>query len=322
MKKYHETESFRHLVKGLRKQEKYPVLNFRGTVKLHGSNLGIHYYNGNLQSQSRNQQISVDSDNYGFAKFIEDNRDIIEKAFAAFSVLHNTSDFTVYGEWIGPGIQKKVAIANLPTKQWVIFSAWNGETNSYIDVSESLNTLILPDIGIHCVYEIPTYNIRIDFSNPSDALETLQKYTDEVEKQCPWAAKFGIRGIGEGIVWTCVENYSNSDLWFKTKGEEHKRGNDKTKSKIEVDPIIAKKYEDFIDQILPEDRLYQGLEYLKEMNLEIDRKNTGEYLKWINKDILKEEDDLIEESDFEWKQLSGQVSKKARQFFLQQVDSI
>lgn len=322
MKKYHSTESFRHLVKGLKKQEKYPVLNFRGTVKLHGSNLGIHYHNGKLQPQSRNQLISVGSDNYGFAKYVEDNKADFESFFNALATMWGRNDFTLYGEWIGPGIQDKVAIGKLPDKQWVIFSGWDRDTKSYFDISEYYEILTIPILHVYNVYQVPAYRVRVDFKNPNAALETLQTFTDEVENQCPWAARFGVEGIGEGIVWTCVEDYADSDLWFKTKGDKHKRGKDKSKSKIEVDPVIQKKYEDFIDQILTEDRLYQGLEYLKEMHLEIDRKNTGAYLKWINQDILKEEDDLIEESGFEWKKLSGQISKKAREFFLQQADMI
>ena len=54
---------------------------------------------------------------------------------------------------------------------------------------------------------------------------------------------------------------------------------------------------------------------MRENGIEVSKPNTGEYLKWIAKDVLKEESDYIAASGFEEKAVMAEISKKARQFY-------
>ena len=49
--------------------------------------------------------------------------------------------------------------------------------------------------------------------------------TEAVENECPVGKHFGVSGVGEGVVWTCVsEGWNDSGTWFKVKGEAHVKG--------------------------------------------------------------------------------------------------
>ena len=57
-----------------------PVITFKGTVKLHGTNAGVSFNNiGRLWAQSRENIITVEKDNAGFAFFVESNKEIFEQ---------------------------------------------------------------------------------------------------------------------------------------------------------------------------------------------------------------------------------------------------
>jgi hypothetical protein len=66
--------------------------------------------------------------------------------------------------------------------------------------------------------------------------------------------------------------------------------------------------------------LVQGIEHLKEMNLDVDMRNMGKYLKWINQDTMKEEMDTIEANGLEWKDVVKQVTSKAKTFFMDKAN--
>lgn len=54
-----------------------PELTFRGTVKLHGTNASIYNVlnTENIVVQSKNNEITVDADNNGFARFVDTNKE-------------------------------------------------------------------------------------------------------------------------------------------------------------------------------------------------------------------------------------------------------
>ncbi len=51
------------------------------------------------------------------------------------------------------------------------------------------------------------------------------------------------------------------------------------------------------------------------MGLELSQKSTGEYLRWIISDIIKEEHDTIVANQIDSKKLSSTISSTARQWF-------
>ena len=71
-----------------------PVINYRAKVKLHGTNAGVHIKpSGQVIAQSRDRFITPGDDNYGFAKWVDEN----EGYFASLAI--NRNPVTIYGEW-------------------------------------------------------------------------------------------------------------------------------------------------------------------------------------------------------------------------------
>jgi len=107
-----------------------PVITFKGTVKLHGTNAGVSFNYGydenssEFWAQSRENIITPEKDNAGFAFFVESKKHVFRKfanqidSLNLFDVRHNT--VTIYGEWCGGNIQKGVGITNIP-KSFFIF---------------------------------------------------------------------------------------------------------------------------------------------------------------------------------------------------------
>src|SRR6202008_3290351 len=118
----------------------------------------------------------------------------------------------------------------------------------------------------------------------------LVDLTLKVEEQCPVAADFGKFGVGEGIVWHNAE----TGLRFKGKGEKHSVSKVSTVKPISAEDLERlKTVKNFVDTVVTENRLNQGLDKLREMGLELSVKSTGDYIKWVVGDVLKEEMDLI-----------------------------
>ena len=99
---------------------KMPVVTMTGTVKLHGTNASRSInQDGEQWSGSRSKIITPESDNAGFATFCHSKNSVFERLFEL--IPFNGYDYiTIFGEWCGQGIQKGVAIAELP-KMFVVF---------------------------------------------------------------------------------------------------------------------------------------------------------------------------------------------------------
>lgn len=314
MKAFSSIESFRHVKETVKHYcqthgKAWPVLNYTGTVKLHGTNAGIRLTPaGKVIPQNRTRILAPDSDNFGFAGWVHAHENEIRTLLTPYL---GKDGVTVFGEWAGKGIQKKVAVSLLD-KHFIAFSLFSDEEYKRLP-----KDICNPSIGFRNILEIPTYTAVIDFADPAPVLEKLAELTLAVEKECPWGKYLGVTGIGEGIVWTCDERPFDTDLWFKTKGLEHKKHD---KVKIEVDPVLLESIEAVLEQILPEWRLEQGISYLRENNFPVDPRSTGEYLKWISKDILKEDRDVIEANKLDWGRVNKAVQFKARQYFMDQIN--
>jgi hypothetical protein len=325
MDKFSSIESLKHAVANVRrycneKAKPLPTLKFEGTVKLHGTNAGVRRTaSGKLQPQSRERIIDIGSDNNGFAFFVESRKAAIEALYAGFPA---DADVTLFGEWCGGNIQKGVAL-NALEKHWVLFKVM--VDGKYVPLPRDLHDNAN---GVWNVYQIPTYDIVIDFTNPSPASDIIADLTYKVEETCPWAIFRGVEKngdeplVGEGIVWSCTELDEDLGIWFKTKGLLHK-GNDKTKTpKIKIENERLADIKAVVDEVLPQWRLEQGISEIKQMGLPLLPESTGEYLKWIAKDVLKEEMDTIVEGGFEWKSIQGQVMQTARQFWLTEINKV
>ena len=187
-------ESLRHVVKSVESHCKYhnlpiPVVDYIGTVKLHGSNASVRFTpDGDIIPQSRNRILSVGDDNFGFAAFVEKNKDIFKP------LAPRNGEVTFYGEWCGGNVQPKVALEQLE-KHFVIFSMLHNGTMSPIArvVSHSeFDITTFNKAGIYFINQIPLYKVTVDFSRPEDIVDHLTDLTIAVEKECPWG-KFRVQ---------------------------------------------------------------------------------------------------------------------------------
>lgn len=285
-------------------------LDYIGTIKLHGSNAAIVIKLENNKAidmyyQTRNKKTTIVDDNIGFVKFITPK----EQAIRENIKIKGNHTIILYGEFAGNGIQSGVAINQLP-KMFVIFAIRNVIDEKWISLD---NFPSIPDHNIYNVSTFPSYNITIDFSNTERIQNTLTELTNQVEAECPVGKYFGVSGVGEGIVWRCITpNYESSRYWFKTKGEKHAVSKVVTGTKIIDNNII-----NFVDNNVTDNRLNQGLEYLREIGIPIDNKATKEYIQWILADVIKEESDTMQTLDKQ--AVSNIISKKARTFFMNYV---
>ena len=225
-----------------------------------------------------------------------------------FNLFPPDLEVILYGEWCGDNIQKGVAITGLP-KMFIIFGVRvDGE---WVEIPTNLKNT---KQNIYNIMQFPTYNISIDFENPELIQNKLIEETLAVEEECPVGKFFGVSGVGEGIVYTCLEDRS---IRFKSKGEKHSVSKVKTLNSVNVESV--KEVMVFVDNVVTEARMNQSVDYLKEMGLEVSPKSTGDFLRWVVNDILKEETDTIVENQLDMKKVKSSVASKARLWFLNQV---
>ena len=300
-----------------------PVITFTGTVKLHGSNAGVAMDKDDLiWYQSKTNVITPEKDNAGFAFFADTRKDIFKSYIDEIKIDNDITDETViiYGEWCGGSIQKGVAINGLD-KMFVIFAI--KVDNEWLSHDKLINVKS-NDEKIYNILQYPVYDFEINFNNPKEAAERIASVVDQVEQECPVGRAFGNEGIGEGIVLTCLnEGYSGSKFWFKVKGEKHaKSGKKDGKVKVAVDIERVNTIKALVETIVPESRLVQGLDYLRQNDLELSKKSTGSYLKWLYEDTIKEELDTITGNGFEPKDVSTEIQKYAKDWFFQKTDEL
>lgn len=308
-----------------------PILKAKGTVKLHGTN-GSVCYNAidGMWVQSKNNIITPEKDNAGFAFFVENNKSIFVELFENISY-HYTVDcriktISIYGEWAGQGIQKGVGISEI-NKGFYIFGIKISSNNKgdldWTDSSYWLSNLRaidnLPQKNIYNINEFQTFELEIDFNNPLLSQNKMVEMVQEVEKECPVAKHFGVSGIGEGIVFE-VE-YKNNIYRWKMKGDKH-AGKSKVKVAKKVDDKKLQLILDTVEKITPEWRLLQVYnETFDTINGgKADIKGTGDYLRALINDIIKEDSDIISDANLIPKTINSYVSKKARVWFMKKLD--
>lgn len=343
-RKFPSIEQYKNVITNVRQYAKkhgkpLPTVEFKGTVKLHGTNgaIGLNLATGEMWAQSRERIITPYDDNAAFAKFLEANKaawhDFLVGVTINDAVKLSGTDFAkrllkarvvIFGEWAGPSIQKGVAISQIERKSFFPFDIkvyLPGDPT--IGDQEGNDALILtydpmdfdeltriPDT--YRIGSFDTYSMVIDFSRPQDFQNQLLDLTLKVEENCPVGREFGQSGVGEGIVWYNVE----TGLRFKVKGEKHSTSKVSTVKPISAEDLeriatVAK----FVDIVVTENRLNQGLDKLREMGKEVSMKSTGDFIKWVVGDVLKEEMDLIVASSLDKKELNPAMSNKAKEFF-------
>ncbi len=297
-----------------------PTIVCHGTVKLHGTNAGVTLdrATGEIWAQSRENVITPEKDNAGFAFFVESNKVQFIELFSQLKLQLDRDDdsyITIYGEWCGGNIQKGVAIANMD-KSFFIFgvkvSPKNDEKPAYwIDHSY----LRSPENKIYNIENFTTFDVIVDFNKPELSQNQFIDIVAAVEAECPVGKAFGHSGIGEGVVFTCV--YKGNTLRFKCKGEKHSASKVKTVAEVDVEKISSCRA--FAEYCVTESRVSQACEKIFGIGVTPDIKLTGQVIGWVMKDILKEEMDTLLENKLEPKDVNSYVASKTRELFMRMV---
>jgi len=308
-------------------------IQYIGKVKLDGTNAGIQITpDGKVAAQSRTKVITPDDDNMGFARWVDAN-------YTRFSLLAAGQHMTIFGEWCGKGIQKGTAIAQLDRKVFVVFAIqyeYKDTGGQLIDINPiSIEERLKPVLARDDIYVLRFEGDPITFNY--EDVDVLKKQAEEINKTIgeleicdPWVKDvFGISGIGEGLVMyplvplsyldddyypgrrdsMMISSLDYSELVFKAKGERHKVV--KTKEAVQIDPEVAKSIADFVGLFVTEPRLEQILG-----QVELDIKQTGNFIKEFSLDVKKESEAELEASGLDWKQVAKELSTAARKWFM------
>ena len=339
--KFPEIEQFRNVIKIVQLSYRYkgkdaegnaiydpsvilPTLTFTGTVKCHGTNFSVAQHENDMWVQARQHIITPEHDNAGGAFFVELNKEVFKSLFEKIRIENNinkNSIINIYGEFCGRNIQKGVAISQLE-KMLVIFGVkitsitdTNETDTAYWLIDDQYKNIHSNENRIYNIHQFKTYSIDVDFNYPEKSQNELIRMTEEVEACCPVGKYFGVEGIGEGLV---LVNYNDrmNRICFKSKGEKHSAS--KVKKLAEVDVEKMNSVNEFVNYSVTENRFLQGIEYVFTQNSkDPDVKCTGEFLKWVVNDIIKEEIDVIKESGLEIKDFTRNASTKARIWFIE-----
>lgn len=294
-----------------------PTIKFTQTVKIHGTNAGIGLTkDGEFFQQSRNRLISVENDNSGFSNWCEDS---IRKPYLVrflSDVLWDTTKLykgnpvvqaVLFGEFAGQGIMKSVAVSEIE-KSFFAFSLYYLHEDGNVTKTTNIKDFKAESLDLYNIFMFDNKTVDIDFNNTEETTNKIIEDTLSVEDCCPVGKYFGIEGVGEGVVLLSeCGNYI-----FKSKGEKHSVSKVKTLSPAETYNLTN--IENFVSDVLTENRLKQGIDYLKEMGLDVDNTSTGEYIKWCQADVLKEEGDIIESKSLDIKKVNGVIAKKAKSY--------
>lgn len=307
------------------KDRELPIIKFIGTVKLDGTNSGVSYNNKDgVWIQSRKEIININKDNAGFAFFVESRKsnfeNIIKEIANKEKIDLDRFNITVFGEFVGKGIQKGTAISQLENKSYFIF----GVKVSKIDDDPDFNNYWLNyvdykdvDNDIYNISDYSVYEINIDFNNLEEAKSKLEEKLEIVENNCPVGNCFGLEGVGEGIVW-CGE-FNDEKIRFKIKGEKHKVSRKKEKIPIDIEKV--KSIKEFVEYSVTENRLEQAATEVFGDGVIVVEK-LGDFLRWINNDIVIEEINVLKNNGLEKKDVNKGISDKAKEWFFNKMKNV
>lgn len=284
---------------------------YKTKVKLHGTNAGVRIGPTGVFAQSRNHTLTAGpdaalhggtrpaGDNFGFASWVEQNRALFAEG--------PYGPVTVFGEWCGAGVQKNVALAQLPGRFFFVFAAVV-EDCGWIWDPEALTQFVA---GVPNTYVLPWHPLEfdIDWLQPSDAtLETINAEVERIDQSCPVAKeRFGVEGTGEGLVGFPQEPCGFSQYLVKFKGASHRVAGAKPAA---LKPMVSADAQAFALQVVTAARCSQF--YPRDAVIQ----DIGPFIGAVCKDVAKECQAELEASGIDWKSASREVARVARTQFL------
>jgi len=317
-----------------------PVIKAIGYEKLDGTQIGISFNNKDgFWIQSKNNIITPENDNYGCASSAHRNSNawsvILHDLADEYSINLNKNTITVFAEWCGVGIQKNSAASGLEKRAVIFryfkvtpdnlstsrdFSNLNDEDDEipayWLKTAVGGKNVSSPENNIFNIADYPHVEIDIDFANPEKAQNKIMEIILKNEEHSPFGKAFGKESnILEGYVFNIT--YRGKLLRWKSKGEKHSKCKVKVQKKYTPEELAnLNKAKRCAEEIFRFQRCNQALNEIFGPNDEdIDVKRIGEYLKWVSKDTIKEESDIIEEYGLVPKDVMKYVQDEAKKYF-------
>jgi len=107
---------------------------------------------------------------------------------------------------------------------------------------------------------------------------------------------------------------------FKSKGAKHQNSKVKTLNTVDTEKLDS--LHEFVEYAVTENRLMQGITKMQELGKELCSQTTGDYLRWVIGDVIKEENDTIIKNQLDPKKLNPIISNKARVFWINHLNSL
>ena len=268
-----------------------PDLRYLGTVKLHGTNMGVSQARAGAPviAQSRNRLLSLEHDNRGTAEFVHERTDAFLRLFSAVRARAGAAPdapVMLFGELAGRKVQSGVGISEAE-KFCALFCVKVGDR--YEDLEWYADVLRDEPSRIFNVLQFGRYEAVVRTADPLASEARLQELAEAVGRDCPAARFLGHPGRGEGIVWTCAD-VASERVWFKSKSAAYCAAVNAPKPPPPDTAELAKLAWDFAVTHVTEARLLQGLDHLVESERAPDRpESIGPFVKWVVEDTLKEE---------------------------------
>ena len=316
----------------------YPTIKAIASEKIHGTNASVCYSEElGFWVQSRSRIITPADDNEGCAKWAEGKKDVwiglIKDLAEEYQVDLKKNIISVYFEWCGGRIYKsKSAVGGMPkmamifqyfkvseiSKEHPMDCKWLGTNCSFVYPSPMHSSSV--EDGIYNIMDFPHYDIDIDFNRPDFATNILVELVKEIEPNSPVGVQLGFENnVSEGLV---VQFHHKGKLYrFKAKGDKHSKS--KVKKILPVDSELEQKKIDFANEVTPAWRLEQAWDSVFGLHNELktpSRKYTGDYIRAVFADVIKEESLKLEEAGFEMKDVNKKISLICRNWFFEQLD--
>lgn len=333
----------------LNRDTKQPVVNAVASEKIHGTNAAVCFSNPDgLWFQSRKNIITPEKDNAGCAFACDQNEEqwmnIIRVLACEHEIDLDNYIISVYFEWSGGNIQSKSAVSGLD-KRAIIFQHFKVSPiepqlgNDGAETPESarwLETKVaalgfppndyvwldFKNSNIFNIMNFPFWEFEIDFEQPLMSQNAMIELVEKTIEPCsPVGKTFGIEGnVGEGVVVTFT--YKGQMYRFKVKGEEH--SNSKVKTLKPVNEEHEQNKIDFANNHACKgwrlEQAWQTVFGIENEIMEPNVKATGDFLRAVIQDVIKEESDIMSEMGLEPKDVNGVISKVARRWFMEELD--
>jgi hypothetical protein len=289
-----------------------PTVQYRGKIKLHGTNCGVQIHEDGVFPQSRTTMLELPSGDYkGFARWVHQkgpNSGTDHEHY--FRTL--TPGITIFGEWCGPGVEKKAAIAKHDRKVWAVFGiqVGYGEDARIIYDPEEIAGYLHGSAGWmpKNMHILPWHGVELTLNYADQAafeaeVAKLNELILSIEAEDPWVKEvFGISGVGEGLVFYPVGEHASSNserlgrTMFKAKGVKHSKV--RTREPVVIAPEVVASVEGFVEHMVTDNRLEQAVS--EACGGEAHMRHTKAFIDWLTADVLKESEAELEAAGLEW----------------------